>query len=119
MSTGRAMGDWLSDTIEGAEYMADLLAKARQSPKLVVRELHSYALGIGDISRELMERMKDPALMAKVKAVGTTGAGLGGRSPDGAAPGGAIPGNAAKTPPSCNTGGKVPSKQAKRRGKPS
>jgi hypothetical protein len=118
-STGKAMGEWLSDTIEGAEYMANLLAKARQSPKLVVRELLSYALGIGDMSRELMERMNDPGLIAKVKAVGTAGAAVGARSADAGAHVGPSPGNAAKTPPSCNTGGKVPSKQAKRKGKPS
>ncbi|MDT9702143.1 hypothetical protein, partial [Streptomyces sp. P17] len=33
MSTGKAMGEWLQDTLEGALAMAEMLEKARQAPK--------------------------------------------------------------------------------------
>jgi hypothetical protein len=58
VSTGRAMGEWLSDTVEGADYMASLLLKARTAPKLAVRELHAYATGLTDLTSELVEDVR-------------------------------------------------------------
>jgi len=104
-STGRAMGDWLADTLDGAAFMAEKMEQARSAPAMVVRELHSYALGLSDQTTALMEAIRQ----GKSTAVGgdalaprqTPGFGLEPR------------------PPSCNTGGKVPPKGAKgQRGKP-
>ena len=115
MSTGKAMGEWLSDTIESVAYTADKVEQARSAPALVARELHAYALGMADETGALVERAR-----ALGKAVRTERAasGQGARS----APGPVVERLAAlrtSAPPSCNTGGKVPPKQAKRRGKPS
>jgi hypothetical protein len=63
MSLSRAMGEWLEDTRDGAAFMADTMRKARQAPKLVARELHAYALGLGDMTSELLEDIS-----AKAKA---------------------------------------------------
>lgn len=92
MPTGRAMGEWLGDTLDAAQYLADTLEKARAAPKLVAQQLHAYALGLSDETGALMARMRE--------------GGAGG-----------VPGHAQQgperlpdplTPPSSNTGGKVP-----------
>ena len=44
MSVGKAMGAWLADTSDAAVLMADLLQKAREQPKLVAKQIESYAL---------------------------------------------------------------------------
>lgn len=59
MSTGRAMGDWLGDTLEAAEYMADTLERARAAPRLVMQEIHAYALGLGDETGALLEKVRE------------------------------------------------------------
>ena len=82
MSTGKAMAEWLKDTVEAAELMASTMERARAAPKLVTAELHAMALGLADNTKELMEKF------------GKLGK---------AARGGAD----AAIPPSCNTGGKV------------
>lgn len=97
---GRAMGDWLGDTLDAANYLSDTLVKARQAPRLVAQQLHAYAHGLTDEAGELLERVrKDPATRAPLRPAPRGGSGS-------AAP---------FTPPSCNTGGKVP----QRKGKPS
>ena len=58
MSTGRAMGDWLADTMEGAEFMAHTLEKARAAPRLAVQEMQAMALGLGDDLGALLTRMR-------------------------------------------------------------
>lgn len=57
MSTGKAMGEWLQDTLEGALAMAEMLEKARQAPKQAVRQMHSYALGLTDLTSGLMDEL--------------------------------------------------------------
>lgn len=98
VSTGKAMGEWLADTLEGVEAMAGLLEKARATPKLVVQEMHSYALGLTDLTSELLQQVK-----GRVPADGAGKREL--RAPaDGAR---------TLTPPVSNTGGKVPQKPKK------
>ena len=89
MSTGRAMAEWLADTVEGAEFMASTMERARIAPKLVTAELHAMMLGVTDETKTLMDKFSKMGLAA--------------RSGDasGAPPSAAIP-------PSSNTGGKVP-----------
>lgn len=95
--TGRAMGDWLGDTLDAALYLAEMLEKARSAPKIVAQELHAYALGISDETGTLLKRMREGGLgSASVHAQRAPG-----RSPD------------PLTPPSSNTGGKVPGKGKK------
>jgi len=60
--TGRAMGDWLGDTLDAALYLADMLEKARSAPKIVAQELHAYALGITDETGTLLKRMREGGL---------------------------------------------------------
>lgn len=57
MSTGKAMGEWLGDTLEAAEAVTEALERARERPKQVIREMHSYALGLVDTTREVIDGM--------------------------------------------------------------
>ena len=94
MSTGKAMAEWLADTIEAAEYMAQTLERARAAPKVVVREMHAYAMGLADETGELMRDLarKSAADRAGARASGAPRASTG----------------EPPIPPSCNTGGKLP-----------
>lgn len=92
------MGEWLADTLEGVEAMAGLLEKARAAPKMAVQEIHSYALGLTDLTSELIEQVKSR--------------GAAGRSSE-AKPHGRTADPRPLTPPVSNTGGKVPKKPKK------
>lgn len=58
MSLGRAMGEWLEDTLDAVQYTARLVEKARAAPKVVMREVHAYALGLADETGALMEKLR-------------------------------------------------------------
>lgn len=75
VSMGKAMGDWLADTSDAAIAMADLMDKARQQPKLVASQLHGYALGLTDMTSELLEALRKPSA-AVTPPVGNTGGKL-------------------------------------------
>jgi len=96
--TGAAIAEWLTDTHEASELMAGLLERARESPKVVMREMHAYALGLSDQTGDLLRKMT-----FKKNADGSARAGHGGAL-HGAGDAGGIP----PVPPSCNTGGKFP-----------
>lgn len=110
MSTGRAMGEWLGDTVEAAELMATTMERARAAPKVVTAELHAMMLGMTDQTKELMDKFSKMGAAAKTAGgKRSAAAGLDAASP--------------QSPPSCNTGGKVPEgnpkRQATKRGKSS
>jgi hypothetical protein len=70
MSVSRCMGEWLADTAEGAQFVAQKMVEARQSPALVMREMQAYSLGITqEVDRTVAEMRK------VLKAVPTRSAG--------------------------------------------
>lgn len=76
MSTGKAMGEWLEDTLEGVLTMADMLEKARRAPKQAVSEMHAYALGLADMTSDLMDNLRRRSGGGKTgAATGTAGGG--------------------------------------------
>lgn len=113
VSTGKAMGEWLADTLDGVSYMTDLLVKARQAPKLAAQELHAYAQGLTGLTADLIEELRE-----KSRASRAVGGGEDGSSgaPHASTPQAArnlrrmagMPGAGPLTPPVGNTGGKVP-----------
>ena len=113
MSTGRAIAEWLSDTVEAAEYMAATMERARAAPKVVMREMHAYALGLADETGELMRQIakKGEKERAEKKVSGRTGrdAPAARARASGDFQQGALP-----IPPSCNTGGKLPRNSVKK-----
>ena len=93
MSTGKAMAEWLRDTVEAAELMAATMERARAAPKVVTAELHAMMLGMADQTKDLQDKF------AKYRGSIDGGPSGGKRSATG--------GTAAVIPPSCNTGGKL------------
>jgi len=73
-SVGRSMGDWLADTLDAAQTMADLIERARKQPKLVAQELNAYALGLTDLTAEVLESLRRPVPVTP--PVGNTGGKL-------------------------------------------
>lgn len=58
MSVGRAMGEWLADTVDAADHMATLVTRARAAPKLVAQEIHAYALGLADQTTDVLKGIR-------------------------------------------------------------
>jgi hypothetical protein len=100
MSTGRAIAEWLADTVEAAEYMAATMERARAAPKVVMREMHAYALGLADETGELMRNLAEKGKADRAKASDTQA-----RKRSAGVRGGGL---SESSPPSCNTGGKLP-----------
>lgn len=103
MSTGRAMGEWLRDTVEAADIMASTMERARAAPKLVTSEIHAMILGLADQTKELQEKYS--------KFKGPVPGGDSGDGMTGSEAG--QPGGAGTIPPPCNTGGKLPQNKTK------
>ena len=103
MSTGRAIAEWLSDTVEAAEFMAATIERARAAPKVVMREMHAYALGLADETGDLIRQISKKGEADRQRARAS----------------GALRADAAddQFPPLCNTGGKLPKRAAKRQPK--
>jgi len=96
MSTGRAIAEWLGDTVEAAELMASTMERARAAPKIVTAELHAMMLGMADQTKELADKY---AKFGKRDI--DDGTGAAGRAALARFSGVDIP-------PPCNTGGKLP-----------
>ena len=92
MSLGRTIGDWLEDTIDGAQFVAQKLVEAKAQPRIVMREMQAMLQGT------LVEVDSVVAGLRKGVKVGDT------RSSGG---------SGIASPPSSNTGGKVPRGGAK------
>lgn len=101
MSISKAMGEWLGDTLEGAELMASKVEEARAAPRKVVRELHAMALGTADMLTDLMSDLRSgkkvPPQTSGQPAGGTRGGG-GTPPPRSVIRGGKSPGKTPKQP---------------------
>lgn len=58
------MGEWLADTLEGAQFVTDRLERARQAPRLVARELRQSLLGALDEADAVIAGIKPDRLAA-------------------------------------------------------
>lgn len=105
MSTGRAMAEWLADTVEAAELMASTMERARAAPKIVTAEIHAMMLGMAEQTKEMSDKFrKYKCTLDDYKAeeeAGRVPGAAGARTSD-------RPASVASVPPSCNTGGKLP-----------
>lgn len=92
MSVGRAMGDWLQDTMDAATHVTHLLERARSAPRQITQEIHAYALGLADETNQALQSMRGKeGLTRAADAASAVPPGL--------------------SPPSGNTGAKVPPPQ--------
>jgi hypothetical protein len=101
--TGSAIAEWLKETVEAAEFMASKMEEARAAPKVVIREMHAYALAMADETGQLMRELAAKGAAERGRRDGDRGsaASVARRAASG------ISALSAHIPPSCNTGGKV------------
>ena len=99
VSTGKAIAEWLEETIDAVVYLASILEEARSAPKLVAQKMHAFALGLADESGALVEQIKAESRAARPVGTRSGSAGRDGRI---------------SVPPPCNTGGKVPKNNTKK-----
>jgi len=92
MSLGKCMGDWLADTAEGAQFVAMKMVEARKAPKTVMREMQAMAHGLAQEVDAQVDKIRKSALTGDGEARFPRHGG----------------GRQGVTPPSSNTGGKVP-----------
>jgi hypothetical protein len=89
VSLGKCMGEWLGDTVEGAQFVADKMEQARKAPRLVMREMQAFSRGlvqeVDDVASQLRRDRPAPDAARQAQA-----------------------GPVAPSPPASNTGGKVP-----------
>lgn len=101
-SVSRCMGDWLADTAEGAQFVSMKMQEARRAPKTVMREMQAMTVGLHDeISAHIGKR--DRGAGAQTRAAAPRDLGMRSKA-------------APPSPPSSNTGGKVPQENPKSRG---
>ena len=97
---GKTMGEWLADTVEGAEFVALQMEKAKKAPVLVMREMQAMLHGAQGEAQALLDGFRVERAAARPSA-----AQLAGRA-------------AGRSAPSSNTGRKVQERAtSKRRGK--
>jgi hypothetical protein len=113
VSVGKAMGEWLTDTLDGVNAMVQLLAKAKRAPHLAVRQLSGYAMGLSELTSELLEEVRRDSKAGKVAGGGPASVPAK-RGGGGAATGRPAVRKRTPTPPVGNTGGKVPQDTTKR-----
>lgn len=58
MSVSRMMGEWLADTADGAQFVAQKMIEARQSPTVLMREMQAFAKGMNDEVDKTIEHMR-------------------------------------------------------------
>lgn len=97
LSISKAMGEWLGDTLDAAQFMATKMEQARAAPKLVMAEMHAYALGLADETGQVIQQMRDKG-SAERRQTGASDGTARARSDTQA--------GADVIPPSSNTGGK-------------
>ena len=107
VSLGRCMGDWLADTIEGAQFVTQKMVEARQRPRLVMREMQSFVRGLQDEIDQVLEESRS----GQARAAAT----LSTEAEDTPAPAGRRGAQARghQEPPSSNTGVNPPRRRAK------
>lgn len=99
-SVGRVMGDWLQDTLEGAQFVTQKMEEAKRAPKTVMRELQAFSRGMASAVDELVDEAREKERRGRMPAVPAPGAARVG----------------AAQPPSSPTGGKSPGETRKAQG---
>lgn len=58
MSTSRVIGEWLSDTAEGAEMIVLKMEEAKRAPMAVMREMQALVAGMAEVVDSDMEKVR-------------------------------------------------------------
>jgi len=75
ISVGRCIGDWLTDTSEGAQFVAAKMLEAKRAPRTVMREMQSMAHGLQAEATSVLEQLRRSA------AAGAAAGGPRGEAP--------------------------------------
>lgn len=86
MSLSKCLGEWLSDTADGAQLIASKMLQAKRAPRMVMQELHGMLEGLHAGAGELLDEYRVQRVCEPPAAAKTTAA--------------------ARVPPMSNTGGK-------------
>ena len=62
---GRAMGEWLGDTLDAVEFTASKVEEARLAPRRVVQEIHAYSLGLADEMSSVLAGLREGPASAR------------------------------------------------------
>lgn len=68
MSVSRCMGEWLADTADGAQFVAQKMQEAKASPKNVMRELQALTTGMHELSTDILQQMRSPKTSTPARA---------------------------------------------------
>ena len=104
-SVAKAMSEWLEETQTGLDPMIDILEKHKRAPFEAIKRLQFYSQALDNTTRELFDKV---ATMGPTDATVAAAADAARQAVQSA--------KLALTPPSCNTGGKVPKTQTAARG---
>ena len=83
LSLGRTMGDWLEDTIEGAQFVAQKMVEAKQQPRLVMREMQAMAAGLQEEVANTLDELRKRGADGRVGGAGAAGRAKPPSSPTG------------------------------------
>jgi len=67
VSLGRAIADWLRDTLDAAMQMAAMVEKAKERPRQAIRELNAMARGLVEVSEEFAADVRSGKALAERK----------------------------------------------------
>jgi hypothetical protein len=58
VSKSRALSDWLADTLDAAEHLAELLEKLQTMPKTATRQINQYAAALEVTTESMLKEIK-------------------------------------------------------------
>lgn len=105
VSVSKAMGDWLADTLEGVDAMANIISQAKGDTLKAARNMSAYAESLTLSGAEALDSLLKVAQL-ELQVRETTAAAMGKARRA-----------AGVTPPVSNTGGKVQNKKNPKGGK--
>ena len=75
MSVSRCMGEWLADTADGAQFVADKMVQARSAPMVVMREFQAMSVGLAEEVDRTMTQMRAEKRPPKAESAAPASAG--------------------------------------------
>lgn len=58
MSVGRCIGEWCADTVDGAQFVAQQMERAKKAPQMVMREMQALGAGLQDMVKDTQEQLR-------------------------------------------------------------
>ena len=71
MSVSRCMGEWLADTSEGAQFVANKMIQARAAPMVVMREMQAMSVGLAEEVESTISHMRAGMKAERAGAAGS------------------------------------------------